>query len=493
MASPGARRQPLAGAAPWLALALVIAASVAIRIRLADVPLERDEGGYAYFAQRWLRGEPPLASGYTMHLPGTAAVYAASLSAFGETARGVRLGLVVTNALTTLFLFLLARRMYGGLGAVAAAAAFAILSLSPAMLGPFAHATHFIDLFGVAGLWVLAGALASGSLPAFAAAGLLLGLASLAGVAVTLATLAASGVLPLAQRWYLEYPRSYAGMQSLEEGLRMLGIRLGAILPPAAGLLLLALAGLVLPGRGDATRPAPAGRAFLGTLLAFSLAGVSAGLYFRHHYFLLAVPAVALLAGRGVAAIGGVSPGRTAAAVGAAALACGLPLALDREVLLELPPLQVSRRIYGANPFPESVEVARYLRAHARPGDRVAVLGSEPQIYFHSGLRAATGYMYLYPLVEPNPLAPAMQEELIREVEEARPAWVVWVGSPTSWDSRVAAARPVVAWAASYLEPAYDLVGRAAILGPDRTEYAWGDDAARLGAGGASVLVLRRR
>jgi hypothetical protein len=78
-------------------------------------------------------------------------------------------------------------------------------------------------------------------------------------------------------------------------------------------------------------------------------------------------------------------------------------------------------------------------------------------------------------------------------VEEARPAWVVWVGSPTSWDSRVAAARPVVAWAASYLEPAYDLVGRAAILGPDRTEYAWGDDAARLGAGGASVLVLRRR
>jgi hypothetical protein len=341
--------------------------------------------------------------------------------------------------------------------------------------------------------WVVATRWRAGRLGAGLREAAVLGLASLAGVAVTLAVLAASGVLPLAQRWYLEYPRSYAGMQPLEEGLRMLGIRLGAILPPAAGLLLLALAGLVLPGRGDAARPAPAGRAFLGTLLAFSLAGVSAGLYFRHHYFLLAVPAVALLAGRGVAAIGGVSPGRSAAAVGAAALACGLPLALDREVLLELPPLQVSRRIYGANPFPESVEVARYLRAHAHPGDRVAVLGSEPQIYFHSGLRAATGYMYLYPLVEPNPLAPAMQEELIREVEEARPAWVVWVGSPTSWDSRVAAARPVVAWAASYLEPAYDLVGRAAILGPDRTEYAWGDDAARLGAGGASVLVLRRR
>jgi 4-amino-4-deoxy-L-arabinose transferase-like glycosyltransferase len=536
MVADAPHRLPLAGAVPWLALAAIVALTAGVRLRLAEVPLERDEGGYAYFAQRWLRGEPPLASGYTMHLPGTAAMYAASLTAFGESTRGVRLGLAVASAIGTLFAFLAGRALYGGAGAVATAASYAVLSLSPSMLGPFGHAGHFIDLFAMAGLWAFVHGLRPGRRLAWlASAGLLLGFApvmkqtgavfpafalawllvsrwraaaprdlareaatllgaSLVGLLATLAVLAAGGVLPLAERWFLEYPRSYAGMQPLDAGLRMLGLRLASIVPPATGFVLLAVAGLVLPvQRRDGEPPDGSGRAFVATLLVFSLAGVSAGLYFRQHYFLLAIPAASLLVGRGVAVLGAGSRRRLAVSLAALALSCTLALALDREVLFALPPDAVSRRIFGANPFPESMAVARYLAEHARDGDRVAVLGSEPQIYFQSRLRAATRYMYLYPLVEPNPLGPAMQAELAREIEEARPAFVVWVGSPSSWDSRVAAARPLVEWAGAFVDAGYDLVGRAAILGPDRTEYAWGEDAVRLGPGGASLLVFRRR
>ena len=85
-----------------------------------------------------------------------------------------------------------------------------------------------------------------------------------------------------------------------------------------------------------------------------------------------------------------------------------------------------------------------------------------------------------------------MKQELVAEVEAARPRFVVWVNTSTSWDTRVGAARPVVAWAEAFLDSGYELAGRVAIRGPRQTDYAWDEEARRLGPGGASVLVFRR-
>jgi hypothetical protein len=85
-----------------------------------------------------------------------------------------------------------------------------------------------------------------------------------------------------------------------------------------------------------------------------------------------------------------------------------------------------------------------------------------------------------------------MKAEMMAEVEAARPAWLVWVNQPASWDTRVGAARPVLEWADRFLALGYVLDGRVAIRGPRQTDYAWGEEARRLGPGGASVLVYRR-
>jgi 4-amino-4-deoxy-L-arabinose transferase-like glycosyltransferase len=530
------RRSALAVVVPWIALAAIVCGAGAVRARLLDVPLERDEGGYAYFGQRMLAGEPPFASGYTIHPPGTPAAYAAALAAFGQTTRGVRFGLIVVNAVTILLVFLLARRLYGASGAVSAAAAQAALSMSPDLLGPFAHANHFVVLFAVAGLWAFAEGFACRRLAWFAAAGLLLGLApimkqpgavfpafalcwllwsrlrerplatrflvrevvvlagtSLVGPLVTGALLAAAGVLPQAWRWLFTYAGAYAGMQSLAEGMRLLGSRLSQIGPPSLGFAVLAVAGLLLRGGEGWGRTSPAGRLFAGALLAFSFAAVCPGLYFRHHYFLLMVPAVALLVGRAVACVVRNGPLPALAGFAALGISCAQGVLAHRELLFTMTPVEIARKLYGANPFPESVEVARYLEANGRPDDRIAILGSEPQILFYAHRRSATGYLYLYPLVEPNPLGPAMREELIQEVEAARPAFVVWVNIPASWDTRVRAAQRVVTWADAYLSSGYDLVGRVAIRGPRQTDYAWDAEAARLGPQGGNLLVFRRR
>ena len=51
---------------------LAAAALVAlVRMRLVDLPLERDEGEYAYAGQLLLQGVPPYELAYNMKFPGT--------------------------------------------------------------------------------------------------------------------------------------------------------------------------------------------------------------------------------------------------------------------------------------------------------------------------------------------------------------------------------------------------------------------------------------
>lgn len=60
----------------WCALVVIVLALViAIRIRLLGIPLERDEGEYAYAGQLMLQGIPPSKLAYNIKFPGTYAAY----------------------------------------------------------------------------------------------------------------------------------------------------------------------------------------------------------------------------------------------------------------------------------------------------------------------------------------------------------------------------------------------------------------------------------
>jgi len=83
-------------------LLLIVIFFAAIRYRLRDMPLERDEGEYAYAGQLMLQGIPPYKLAYTMKLPGTFAAYALIMAVFGQTPSGIHLGLILVNAATTI-------------------------------------------------------------------------------------------------------------------------------------------------------------------------------------------------------------------------------------------------------------------------------------------------------------------------------------------------------------------------------------------------------
>src|SRR6267154_2791425 len=133
---------------PWFFAVAVFLVVIVIRVRLAGIPLERDEGEYAYQGQLLLQGIPPYKLAYSLKLPGTAMAYELLMAVFGQSITGIHLGLAVVNLTTALFVGVLGKRLIdAGAGIIAAslyALLYALLSLSPAVLGLAAHATQFV-------------------------------------------------------------------------------------------------------------------------------------------------------------------------------------------------------------------------------------------------------------------------------------------------------------------------------------------------------------
>src|SRR5438874_4189263 len=164
---------------PWLVILLVLLVVEGVRFCLLDMPLVSDEGKYAYAGQLILQGIPPYELAYNMKLPGTYYVYALGMALFGQTISGVHLTLIAVNGLTIIFMFLLGRKLFGTTAGVLSCAAYGVMSLSQAVLGLAAHATHFVVLFAVPAAWLLLKAVDTRKTSVLFASGLLFGLAFL--------------------------------------------------------------------------------------------------------------------------------------------------------------------------------------------------------------------------------------------------------------------------------------------------------------------------
>jgi hypothetical protein len=484
---------------------------------LLNVPLERDEGEYAYAGQLMLQGVPPYKLAYNMKFPGTYAAYAAIMLIFGQTIIGIHLGLLFLNAATIGLIFLLGRQLVNPTAGLGAAIAYAILSLSPSVLGFAAHATHFVVLpvlgaillllrqrerkmagtlfmsgllFGIgllmkqpAAFFILFGAgyllwtdirdhlrpnLIGGRI-------LLFGGGAIVPLGLTCVLLWFAGVFDKFWFWTFDYARVYGSLISSGDALEFFTLHATNIFGASWTLWLLAGVGLVTGICDKATR---ASAQFLVGLLAASAFALSSGLFFRDHYFIFILPAVSLLVGL---AISQLSP-RVAKAnkltrfipVAILALAVSVPILRAGPVFFYDSPVEVSRRLYDINPFPESIRIAEYVRDHTNPEDTIAVLGSEPQIYFYSNRHSATGHIYTYELLSLNKYSLPMQREMIREIEEARPKCLIGVNINLSWGF-IDPSSLIYQWANEYLKEHYDMVGAVNILGPNQVDYYFGE------------------
>ncbi|PYL29889.1 MAG: hypothetical protein DMF39_06415 [Verrucomicrobia bacterium] len=321
----------------WIFLAaIVLGLVIAIRIRLLAIPLERDEGEYAYAGQLMLQGIAPYKLAYNMKFPGTYAAYALIMALFGQTIVGIHLGLLLINAATILLIFLLGRRLINAMAGIAAAMAYTVLSVSPSVLGLAAHASHFVMLPVLGGTLVLLNESNSRNFERLFVSGLLFGtgllmkqpavffilfgalyllsndlrrkcgwkrivlrnltfdLGAIVPFGVACLFLWRAGVFDKFWFWTISYAWQYGTLVPLQVGAKLFSETTSEVLGSTWGVWTLAGLG-VIGGLWD--KRSRVNAVFLVGFLAFSLAAFSAGFYFREHYYIFVLPAVSLFAG----------------------------------------------------------------------------------------------------------------------------------------------------------------------------------------------------
>jgi len=520
---------------PTLWLLLILTLVAVERIRLLSLPLERDEGEYAYAGQLMLEGVPPYRLIYNMKMPGIYAAYALIMAVFGQGTTGLRIGFMLVNFGAIVLMYFLGRRFLGRAGAIAASAIYALLSVSPKVQGFNAHATHFVVLAALGAILVLLRAQERGSLTGFFWSGALFGLAFLmkqpggafamfgfsvvlwmawrqqppewksgglrlavyaAGVAVPIVLtgliLWRAGVWDKFWFWTVTYARVHATAMTWANGK----LRLANFFTDWSWdelFWVLALAGLfcVLIRKDSAD-----GKFFLLSLLFFSAAALCPTFHFTNHYFVLMLPVVALLAASAF----------TAAAERLAAqpstLGRGVPWILLGLVWASVAwsylgafflwkPQEVAARIYFINDFQVYPVVANYLKSHSSQTATLAVIGSEPELLFYAHRRSVTGYIYMYDLVQEQPFRQRMEREMISEVEQGRPDYLVFVNLAFSWLPQPPEyMQTLQKWLTHYSQSQYDPCG---VVTFGANQFFWGPECLRQVPPGHRFLVIYQR
>jgi hypothetical protein len=533
------QKQPKKGPDLYTILMLLAIVVVGlIRLRLAGIPLERDEGEYAYIGKMMLDGTAPYVSAYNMKLPGTYFMYSIIMMVFGKSFMGIHYGLLIMNSFTMWFFYLGLRRLFNSQVALLCAVMYGFYTISASVLGFAAHATHFINFFVAAGIYFMSRITTSNKKYYVFLLGLMFGLSflmkqqavyflffggafvvyhylpknrnwvplarstGLYALGVILPYLVTAALLYLAGAfekfwfWTVEYASKYASGVSFEEGKQAFAATFDPIYKEYPLIWIFAALGMILLFISKYTTLQ---KVIACSFVLFAALSITPGFYFRQHYFITLLPAITLLAAIALHSISNFLTAKiklqsfAVISITFILFTVGSAFSNNKEYYLKMEPEDIGRMIYQGNPFAESEEVANYIKEHSNPTDKIAILGSEPQILFYSDRRSATGYLYTYSLMENQPYNKIMQDEMIREIEKEKPKFIIFCRVAFSWLARTESPKKIFEWADKYFLN-YNLVGITDIQGSGIPSiFVWGKEAATYSISGQNSLLIMER
>jgi hypothetical protein len=242
-------------------------------------------------------------------------------------------------------------------------------------------------------------------------------------------------------------------------------------------------------------------------LLVCSFVALCPGGYFRPHYFILLLPVAAILTGVAVSSarerLEGTGKLASAAVVLIFILSFAGAIFRQRHEYFSMSPVEVFQKTYPGSPFLAAIQVADYVRENSSAAARVAVLGSEPEIYFYARRHSATGYLYMYSLVGQQKYSAQMREQMLNELETNRPEYLVYVDVWDSWGGREGGTDLAVFLSRlrEFAEQNYERTGVADLGQTDLgqtdlgqiTAYIWGDAARNYSPRSASAIYVLKR
>ncbi len=464
---------PLRRSSRVVAWVAILAVFVVLRVPFLSTPLERDEGAYAYVAQRALRGDVPYRDAFDHKPPGVFLIYATIFLIAGQSIESIHVGMYLWTLVGMAVLYRLVSRRFGECEGLTAALALAITTIDPSLLGQAANTEIFMIV-------PLTGALLC-LLPAGSAPGRwrLVAAGALGAAGFWLKPVAATNIAFLAV-WLVYLHLSETPRRPVSVLVGELGwLALGGALATAPVVIYFAVNGawapffhcvftfnsiyathlapplrlvprifwtnvrpMILPlwpmvalsvaGFGVLMRRVRRDRVLFIGWLVFSFAGVCVGAYFREHYFIQALPALSALVGIGAAGLarrlarGRLSRFGGGVFVTISAAMVVVPIAANRAMLFAPDPETIAKLIYGSNPFDYSAAIASEVDRLTTPDDTVLIIGSEPQILFYADRKSASRYIYFSPLAAPPYEGLAQQlAATLREVEQSRPKVVI--------------------------------------------------------------------
>ena len=468
--------QPIAGLGWGLLIFLGISALLflVVRIKLLAVPLERDEGSFAYIGHWLFNGRELYTHMLDSKLPGLYIYYAFFTSIFGYNATGVHVGLLVANLASAVCFFFFLKDVFNKLIATMATTIFLWMVISPSVVGFASHATQLLTPFVMGGFLLFWRGLTRDKVLFFFLDGLCIGVAftikqqsAIFGILLALLwwparmiwqkhhesklpigewiALGIGGLLPAAIvllyyqsvgrmdefiNWTYTQPVNLAGAYK-DPWYVMFGRVLPLVLKGFYPVWITAAVGLVLIFMSGHKRFASV---FGVSLALLGLLSIIIGVAYYKHYFVLAVPGIAILA---ACALYWISQ-----KLGSA----GQPVALAITAIFVLLSFRGQSHYYfntdyykihfdqyAQNMFPEMETLGKQLGARVKEGERIAIMGSEPEILVAANRESCSRHLMVYSLLIDPVISPPMQQEYIQELQSCDPEYIVWATGTGSW------------------------------------------------------------
>jgi hypothetical protein len=282
--------------------------------------------------------------------------------------------------------------------------------------------------------------------------------------------------------WTVTYARNYVSTVPVKDGLVRLSYFWKLITQDYE--IFWVIAGLGLVGIFF-TKKTLSFKITIWAIAILSFLTIVPGLYFYGHYFLMLTPVLSVLAGITFYATfvllkGKINPNYiNILLLLLFILITAGHLKSQKEYYFEPGSTSLMRKVYGMNPFPEAKVIGDFVKSHTKKNDLIAVLGSEPEVYFYATRRCASRHHYITFLMGDSllfPMSKTYQKEFIHDIEIKKPKYLVYFKHSISWLRNPKADRSIDNWFSDFSNKNYKLVGYADMISPEVTNYVWFDE-----------------
>lgn len=516
--------------APWLILALCTVVYVIARISFTDIPLNRDEGTYAYLGKVAMSGGVPYWDFYEMKPPGLYYFYGLLGAIFGYGESGLRIGLMVLNILNAWWIFKISSELFKEKApSIVAAALFLVFSLSQGVFGHSAVAEQAVIAFVLPSLFLLVRAKSNQDLMG---AGILMALAmTMKQSAIFLFLFATlylifktfhersslkegiksyiSFIIPIAFigfmvlgllyfygdwsefiYWIYEHPKEYVASDATRSTTVLLKYFGNKFILAQWPLLVLTTIGII--SSILTTKKNPTISAFILLLAMCSGLALIPGKRFYPQYWMLLLPVLAISAGFLYYLGGKLLKGTLWPIMVVFTGAIVLDFITNTDYYLVNDEKFLSDSLYSGNPFYEIKQLCNYMNSIKQSGDRLYVLGSEPQAYLYTDTDAPTRHIFPGTISSNNPRNEARQNEAYDDLENSSPEFILLNIIPFSWSIGPNGLDYLYRNSYIFTTNNYKQVG-VADYAPGKSNIVLGDEAINYTPKSASYVVLYQR